>query len=545
MPKLRREREQASDRSPKGPYLSRADARVVHELSPQTGSAGGGDVVFGMVADEADLCWRRVQPSTQSLERGWVGLGHTESLRGADHVEQGQEPRRSELGCLLVLAPVGQQSRAQSAVSEVGQQIHCPRVRRPRTFVVLEVHREQGVESFFGRGDRQPQPRQERVEAAPLLVGEAEVAGPPRLEVLVLGGEPQRDHLLGGLDPQTADEAADCGPRGRVVVEQRAVQVEGDDGEESHGTHRTGKCQTDAVKMHPHQHTIELSQVEALVAQQFPSWARMSINPVASHGTVNALFRLGEDRVARFPLEPGDVDEKRRWLTDEADSARWLHGRVPVATPEPIAMGEPGEGYPLPWMVYDWLPGAPLDAVGPVDAPELAEELAGVVLALRTIDTWGRSFDGTGRGGWLTAHDALVADYIQHSQGMMDCAALTRLWGELRETPRVDAPDVWTHGDLMPGNLLVNGDRLSAVIDVGGLRPADPALDLQPAWNLLTGKARSRFRVALGSDDSEWDRGRGWAFAQAIGCLAYYRLTNPVMSAIAHRTLTALLDDPR
>jgi aminoglycoside phosphotransferase (APT) family kinase protein len=87
------------------------------------------------------------------------------------------------------------------------------------------------------------------------------------------------------------------------------------------------------------------------------------------------------------------------------------------------------------------------------------------------------------------------------------------------------------------------GDRgLCGVIDVGQLAVADPALDLQPAWNLFTPRPRGAYREALGCEEDEWERGKGWAFAQAIGCLWYYRETNPVMSRTAHRTLQALLD---
>ena len=67
---------------------------------------------------------------------------------------------------------------------------------------------------------------------------------------------------------------------------------------------------------------------------------------------------------------------------------------------------------------------------------------------------------------------------------------------------------MWLHADLMPGNLLVSGGRLTAVIDFGCLGTGDPACDLFPAWNLLPPGARDVFRAALDVDDNAWIRGR-------------------------------------
>jgi aminoglycoside phosphotransferase (APT) family kinase protein len=293
--------------------------------------------------------------------------------------------------------------------------------------------------------------------------------------------------------------------------------------------------------MHPDQLVLTVGPVSELVADQFPQWRDLAITPVTSHGTVNMLFRLGEQYVLRFPLEPGEPADKKAWLRAEADAARRLLGRVPVPTPEPVALGEPGHGYPLPWSVYRWLPGAIAGESDVADSEDFARDLAAFVLALRSMDNEGRTFNGAGRGGLLPSQDDAVDRYLAASHGLIDVAALTDLWARLREAPRDNVEDVWTHGDLMPGNLLVRRGRLSGVIDVGGLAPADPALDLMPAWNLLGPAPREAFRTTLAANDSEWERGKGWAFAQAIGCLAYYRITNPVMSATARRTLLALL----
>jgi len=85
---------------------------------------------------------------------------------------------------------------------------------------------------------------------------------------------------------------------------------------------------------------------------------------------------------------------------------------------------------------------------------------------------------------------------------------------------------VWVHGDLIPGNLLVNHGRLSAVIDWGALNAGDPACDLQPGWNLFAGHSRTLFLSELGADDDACLRGRGWTLYQAITGL-YYWDTNP------------------
>jgi aminoglycoside phosphotransferase (APT) family kinase protein len=100
---------------------------------------------------------------------------------------------------------------------------------------------------------------------------------------------------------------------------------------------------------------------------------------------------------------------------------------------------------------------------------------------------------------------------------------------------------VTAHGDLIPGNVLVSNGRLAGVLDVGGLGPADPALDLVSAWHLLEAGPRRVLREVLGCDDCEWERGRAWAFEQAMGATWYYVESNPAMSRTGRRTLDRIL----
>jgi aminoglycoside phosphotransferase (APT) family kinase protein len=293
--------------------------------------------------------------------------------------------------------------------------------------------------------------------------------------------------------------------------------------------------------MHADQLTISLETVRELVGDQFPRWRDLPVRALPSSGTVNAIFRIGERLAARFPLEPGDVGAKRAWLAAEAEAAAELAGRTRFPTPEPVALGEPGRGYPLPWSVQTWLPGVVATDDDPGESVGFAEDLAAFIADVRAIDTRGRTFRGGGRGGELPTHDGWMDTCFRHSEGLLDVPRLRGMWSDLRTLPRGAAPDVMSHTDLIPGNILVAAGRLAGVLDVGGFGPADPALDLVGAWHLLEAGPRHALRTHLGPTELEWERGKAWAFVQAMGTVWYYRETNPTMSRMGHRTLARIL----
>jgi aminoglycoside phosphotransferase (APT) family kinase protein len=298
-----------------------------------------------------------------------------------------------------------------------------------------------------------------------------------------------------------------------------------------------------AVTMHPNQLSISAATVRRLVDAQFPRLRDLPISQFTSQGTVNALFRIGEHLAARFPLQPGDVELTRCWLEAEAQAARELLGRTRFRTPDPVALGEPGEGYPLPWSVQTWLPGTAATDQDPGGSVAFAHDLAEFISGVRAIDTGGRVFSGKGRGGDLRAHDAWMETCFRHSERLLDVPRLRRLWAVLRELPPSAAGDVMTHGDLIPGNVLVCDGRLAGVIDVGGLGPADPSLDLVGAWHLLEAGPRQALRHDLDCDELEWERGKAWAFEQAMGAAWYYLKSNPAMTSMGQRTLQRIIAD--
>ncbi|MCH5675202.1 aminoglycoside phosphotransferase family protein [Streptomyces gilvus] len=292
-------------------------------------------------------------------------------------------------------------------------------------------------------------------------------------------------------------------------------------------------------QMHPGLHPVDDDLVRRLITDRFPRWARLPIRRFPSGGTVNAMFRLGEDMVVRLPLVEGgakDVALEQEWLPR-------LAPLLPVAVPEVLGAGEPGHGYPWPWSVYRWLPGRNPEAGALTEPEALAGDLAAFVKAMRGVTVPGAP--RAHRGGPLAELDAETRAAVGRLRGIpeegVDCDAVLAVWADALRVPGRDGPPVWLHADLMPGNLLVDAGRLTAVIDFGCVGRGDPACDLFPAWNLLPSGAREVFREALGVDEATWRRGRARTLSQAVIALPYYRETNPAMADNARHVIRAVL----
>lgn len=297
-------------------------------------------------------------------------------------------------------------------------------------------------------------------------------------------------------------------------------------------------------KMHTDELDIDAALVRRLLAAQFPQWASLPLTPVSSGGTENAIYRLGDDlsvRLARRESPQEQLDKEFQWLPRFAP-------HLPLAIPVPLVKGAPGEGYPMAWSVNRWLAGENAINAPLADPMQAASDMAGFLTALRQIDTTGGPLSGEhnfGRGVALAERDADVRECIATLADEIDTDAATASWDVALQAPVWNAPPVWIHGDLLPGNLLVTDGRLSGVIDFGGLGVGDPACDLLVAWGLLPRDAREHFRAALRVDDASWARGSGWALSVGLIALPYYRETNPILTSIARRLIAEVLADSR
>jgi aminoglycoside phosphotransferase (APT) family kinase protein len=234
--------------------------------------------------------------------------------------------------------------------------------------------------------------------------------------------------------------------------------------------------------LHPDEVEIDDDTIRRLVHRQFPDWDHLALVP-PGHGTDNHMLRLGEDLVVRLPRKPGtavDVAKEQAWLPR-------LAPHLPLAIPEPVAQGRPGDGYPFPWSVYRWVEGTELDPDAVENLARLGRELAGFIRALQGIDLMGAQRAKpllSYRGGSLRDRSRATSENFAACRCLtaldIDLDKLESIWAAAMELDEPTVPHTWMHTDIKPSNLLVRDGVLVGVIDFGGLSVGDPTCEHAP-----------------------------------------------------------------
>ncbi len=289
--------------------------------------------------------------------------------------------------------------------------------------------------------------------------------------------------------------------------------------------------------LHSDEIPIDSALVRDLVRRAMPAFADMPVRRLASSGSTNALFRLGDELLVRLPRQPGGSET----ISKEATWLPVLGPLLPVSVPEVVAVFEPDRDYPERWSVVRWIDGAHPEVVDPDAAvdprrEDLAKNLAGVVEALGRAEVPAGAVTNphlrSYRGEPLATMDRATRENIERCRSLddfdLDLDAAEQIWADAMRLPGATERGTprWYHGDLAAENLLVRDGALAAVLDFGGLSVGDPTVDLVVAWEVLDPPARELFRRHLGVDDATWLRGRAWALCIAL-MIWYYWTTMP------------------
>jgi aminoglycoside phosphotransferase (APT) family kinase protein len=291
----------------------------------------------------------------------------------------------------------------------------------------------------------------------------------------------------------------------------------------------------------PAEVSIDPALARALLQEQHADLAHLALIEIGE-GWDNRLFRLGDDLAVRLPRRSASaalIEQEQRWLPR-------LSARLPLPIPAPLRVGRPGCGFPWSWSVVPWFPGQSALVAPPEDLAATAVTLGRFLRALHEPAP-----EDAPRNPWrgvpLVARAKTVREHLRQLDGLVDRVAVLDLWERVLSAPRWSGPPLWIHGDLHPGNLLISGGRLSAVLDFGDLAAGDPATDLSIAWMLLPSSVRRSFlESARGPahplDDDTWMRARGWALALGLVYVAKSR-DDEAIGALGRATIDAALND--
>lgn len=252
-----------------------------------------------------------------------------------------------------------------------------------------------------------------------------------------------------------------------------------------------------------------------LITEQFPEYAHLQIMDVEKQGHDNRTYRLGPDMLIRMPT----AESYALKVPKEQALLPKLAQYLSISIPTPLKMGKASKDFPYPFSIYKWLPGKSINLVTLTeqDKEKLAFDLAKFLKELHAITDLEGPKPGQHnwwRGDHVSVYDKGAREQVAELADIIDVSRAFALWDQACAT-KWDKKPVWIHGDLAIGNILIEEDKLFAVIDFGGIAVGDPACDLVIAWTYLSGRSRKIFMTEMGLDADTWLRARAWVLWKA------------------------------
>lgn len=275
--------------------------------------------------------------------------------------------------------------------------------------------------------------------------------------------------------------------------------------------------------------------VQRLINEQCPQFMGLEIKEVAKSGHDNRTFHLGNEMIVRLPSDKPyarQADKENKWLP-------YLSKHLSLPISKPIYLGQATSYYPYPWSILEYLKGDTLTYENIENLESFAVELRDFLNEFQSIDCQGGPIAGVHnfyRGGNLSIyHEETIQTFIE-LDNELDIKQLEKLW-QLALSSTYQGDDVWVHGDIAPGNLLIQDGHLSAVIDFGILGIGDPACDYAIAWTFFNCQSRQIFLKDLSQDMI--NRAMGWALWKAL--ITYH--SDDERSINARYTLQEIMKD--
>jgi macrolide phosphotransferase len=222
-----------------------------------------------------------------------------------------------------------------------------------------------------------------------------------------------------------------------------------------------------------------VDDARALVREQAPLAARTVVE--LGRGSDSVAYLVDDDWVVRLPV----VAEARETLRRELALLPMLAPALPVAIPAVEHVGRRGDE--LAFAAYRRLPGAPLtsERFASLQANAQEQVLAGIAGLLRGLHAFPVADAVRAgvqpellKGAYHEAQRALPGA-VESVLGRADAARLADVFERYdRDHRAADHRAALLHADIKPAHLLIDGGRVSGLIDWGDVCLGDPDFDL-------------------------------------------------------------------
>jgi len=251
--------------------------------------------------------------------------------------------------------------------------------------------------------------------------------------------------------------------------------------------------------------------------EQFPELEVQALRPLA-HGWDYTIWVVNDECAFRFPRREVVVPGTER----EVALLPKLAPLLPTPVPAPLYVGRPADEYPWPFFGSPLLPGretsdATLEAE---DRLAIALQLAAFLRTLHSAELdEPLPLDVNGRAD-MTLRVPLARETLGEISTIWRAPRqVTAILDEAERLPPAELSAV-VHGDLHFRQVLVDGRRVTGVVDWVDVCRSDPAVDLSMLWSFLDRPQRPAFLEAYGEvSDEQLLRARVLAFS-LCGALA-------------------------
>lgn len=283
---------------------------------------------------------------------------------------------------------------------------------------------------------------------------------------------------------------------------------------------------------------IDATLVHGLLEEQHPDLMHLPIR-FFDAGLDNIMFRLGDQLSVRLPCRKAAatlIKNEQTWLPLLAE-------RLTIPVPTPLRLGKPTKNYPWRWSVLPWLAGITADR----EKPHInqAKRFATFLRSLHIPAPFYAPLNPV--PAVLLNHRAVFFEKrIQRLERKTNLITpkIRDTWYEALNTP-IDVQPKWLHGDLHPGNILVNNGAIAGIIDWGDITSGDIAADLCSIWMLFPERNARQQAITeyAGVSDATLKRAKGRAISYGLILLDTGLVHNTRWAVRGERILRCVSED--